>query len=164
MKTRFASLLVLGVLVSMTLSAQTKISGTLSCVKPDPLNSIPTGDGEGTVMNLAKVSCTWSKTFDMAGSTSKDGYSVAASEVHAGKSKEHGIHVSTMANGDKYYVHFQGTGTVNPDHSGAVSGTWTFEGGTGKLKGLTGKGTYKTTSKADGTGTADVEGEYSIPK
>src|SRR5262249_50541000 len=143
MKTRFALLLVLGVLVSVGLSAQTKISGTLSCAKPDPMYSIPTDDGNGTVMNLVKVTCTWTKTFDMAGSTSKDGHSVAASEVHGGKSKEHGIHVGTMSNGDQYYVHFQSTGTVKPDHSGTSSGTWSFEGGTGKLKGLTGKGTYK---------------------
>jgi len=163
MKTRFASLLVLGVLVATGLSAQTKISGTLSCARPDPVHSIPVEDGSGTVMNLVKVSCTWSKTFEMGGSTSKDGYSVAASEVHGGKSKEHGVHVGTMANGDKYYVHFQATGSMNPDHSGTASGTWTFEGGTGKLKGLTGKGTYKTTAKADGTGTTDVDGEYRIP-
>jgi hypothetical protein len=163
MKTRFASLLVLGVLVSVGLSAQTKISGTLSCVKPDPLNSIPTDDGQGTVMNLARVACTWSKSFDMAGSATKDGYSVSASEVHGGKSKEHGIHVGTTANGDKYYVHFQGTGSFNADHTGVANGTWNFEGGTGKLKGLTGKGTYKTTAKADGTSTAEIAGDYKTP-
>ncbi len=33
MRMRIASLLALGVLVSMTLSAQTKISGTLSCAQ-----------------------------------------------------------------------------------------------------------------------------------
>jgi hypothetical protein len=157
---RFASLLALGVLVSAGLSAQTRFSGTLTCPKPDPMYSIPTDDGNGTVMNLVKVSCTWSKTFEMAGSTSKDGQSVAASEMQAGKSKEHGIHVGTMANGDKFYVHFQGSGVVNADHSGAVTGTWTFEGGTGKLKGLTGKGTYKEANGADGMGTAEIEGEY----
>jgi len=164
MKMRLASLVALGVLVSMGLSAQTKISGTLSCAKPDPVNSIPTEDGAGTVMNLAKVQCTWSKGFDMGGIAAKGGYSVAASEVQAGKTKEHGIHVGTMANGDKYYVHFQSTGMVKADHSGTSSGTWSFEGGTGKLKGLTGKGTYKGTNNADGTGGAEVEGEYSVPK
>jgi len=163
MKTRFASLLALGLLASVGLSAQTKISGMLSCVKPDPMYSIPTDDGSGTVMNLVKIPCTWSKPIEMAGSTGKDGYSVAASEVHGGKTKDHGVHVGTMANGDKFYVHFQATGTVNADHSGASSGTWSFEGGTGKLKGLTGKGTYKTASKADGTSTTDVEGEYKTP-
>jgi hypothetical protein len=163
MKTRLASLLVLGVLVSMTLSAQTKISGTLSCNKPDPVHSLETGDGSGTVMNLAKVQCTWSKGMDMAGVTTKDGSSVAASEVNGGKTKDHGIHVGNMANGDKYYVHFQSTGTVKPDHSGTSDGTWSFDGGTGKLKGLTGKGTFKATNNADGTSTVDVQGEYKTP-
>jgi hypothetical protein len=163
MRSRFASLLIFGVLVSMSLSAQTRISGTLSCTKPDPMHSIPTDDGSGTIMNLVRVPCTWSKPVDMAGSPSKDGYSVAASEVHGGQTKEHGIHVGTMASGDKYYVHFQGSGTINADHSGTVNGTWTFEGGTGKLKGLTGKGTYKATAKADGSSTAEIQGDYKTP-
>jgi hypothetical protein len=150
--------------IAAVATAQTKISGTLSCAKADPMNSIETGDGAGTVMNLVKVQCKWTKGFEMAGLAAKDGYSVAASEMSAGKTKDHGIHVGTMANGDKYYVHFQSTGTVKPDHSGTSSGTWTFEGGTGKLKGLTGKGTYKGTNNADGTGGAEVEGEYSVPK
>ena len=163
MKTRFVSLWIAGVLASAALTAQTRISGTLQCGKADPVHSIEVADQGKAVMNLVKVPCTWSKTFDMAGVAVKDGYSVAATEVEGGKTKEHGIHVGTMANGDKYDVHFQGTGTVKPDHSGTVSGTWTFEGGTGKLKGLTGKGTYKTTANADGTGTALVEGDYKLP-
>ena len=124
------------------------------------MQSIEAGDGAGTVMNLAKVQCTWSKPFEMMGVAVKDGYSVSASEVQAGKTKDHGIHVGMMANGDKYYVHFQSTGTVKPDHSGNSSGTWSFEGGTGKFKGLTGHGTFKGTNNADGTGAAEVEGEY----
>ena len=163
MKTRFVSFLLAGVLASAVLTAQTKVSGTLSCAKADPAYSIPVGDAGQTVLNLVKVPCTWSKTFDLAGVATKDGYSVAASETHGGKTKEHGIHVGTMANGDTYSVHFQGTGSVKADHSGDASGTWTFEGGSGKLKGLTGKGTYKSTYNSDGTGIAQVVGEYKIP-
>jgi hypothetical protein len=41
-------------------------------------------------------------------------------------------------------------------------GTWSYIGGTGKFKGLTGKGTYK--GKAAGDAFEDtVEGEYSLP-
>ena len=163
MKSKALLFLAAGLLAAASLHAQTKISGTLQCGKADPVHSIEVGDAGKSVMNLAKVSCTWSKSFDMAGVAAKDGYSVAASEVHGGKTKEHGIHVGSMANGDKYDVHFQGTGTVKADHSGSVSGTWSFDGGTGKLKGLTGKGTYKTTTNADGTGSAEIEGEYKLP-
>jgi hypothetical protein len=43
----------------------------------------------------------------------------------------------------------------------AVSGTWTFVGGTGKHKSLKGKGTFKSASMdADGNITFDIEGEY----
>jgi hypothetical protein len=161
MKTLLACL----VLVSFATiaSAQTKISGMLSCGKADPMHSIEVGDAPGHAMNLGNVHCTWSKPFEMAGVAVKDGYSVASSEMNAGKMTETGIHVGTMANGDKYWVRFQATGTVASDHSGTVSGTWSFTGGTGKLKGLTGKGTYKGKSAPDGTGTADVEGEYKTP-
>jgi len=163
MKTRFVLVLLAGLLASAALTAQTRISGTLSCTRPDPAHSIEVGDTAASVMNLVKVPCTWSKGFDMAGLAVKDGYSVAASEVRGGKTKEHGIHVGTMANGDKYSVHFQGAGTVKPDHSGNAAGSWTFDGGTGKLKALTGKGTYKTTANADGTSTSEIEGEYKLP-
>jgi hypothetical protein len=41
-------------------------------------------------------------------------------------------------------------------------GTWTFVSGTGKCKGIKGKGTYKGTPNADGTVTYQVDGEYSM--
>lgn len=144
-------------------SAQTRISGKLACGKADPVHSIEVGDAPGHALSLVKVQCTWSKGIEMAGSTGKDGYSVASSEAHSAKTTETGIHVGTMANGDKFYVRFHGTGTVAKDHSGTASGSWNFTGGTGKLKGLTGRGTYKSKTAADGTGTSDIEGEYKTP-
>jgi hypothetical protein len=42
-------------------------------------------------------------------------------------------------------------------------GTWSFTSGTGKLKGIKGKGTYKGTANADGSMTYQVDGEYSLP-
>jgi len=45
------------------------------------------------------------------------------------------------------------------------TGPWSLTRGTGKLKGLTGKGTYKGTAGAAGTMTYEVQGEYqSSPK
>jgi hypothetical protein len=35
---------------------------------------------------------------------------------------------------------------------------WSFNGGTGKLKGLKGKGTYQVNTNADGSATVDVKG------
>jgi hypothetical protein len=42
--------------------------------------------------------------------------------------------------------------------------TWTITGGTGKLKGLKGKGTSRGKGAADGTSTWEAEGEYELPK
>jgi hypothetical protein len=39
---------------------------------------------------------------------------------------------------------------------------WTFYGGTGKLRGLTGKGTCTGTFEATGAAAFDIVGEYSI--
>lgn len=37
-----------------------------------------------------------------------------------------------------------------------------YTGGTGKLKGIKGKGTYTVTLNEDGSGVVDVEGEYTV--
>jgi hypothetical protein len=150
--------------LATVVSAQTKVSGTLQCPKAGLSHAVEVGDEPGHVITLGKVGgCTWSKTFEMAGVAVRDGYSIATGEIRSGKSTESGIHAGTMANGDKYFVRFRGNGTAAKDGSGSMDGTWSFTSGTGKLKGLTGKGTYKSTTKADGTGTSQVEGDYKTP-
>ena len=68
-----------------------------------------------------------------------------------------------MDNGDKFFVSFHGGSALKDGKPGPQQGTWSFTGGTGKLKGLKGKGTYKGTINDDGTATVDVEGEYELP-
>ena len=41
-------------------------------------------------------------------------------------------------------------------------GTWSYTGGTGKLKGLKGKGTYKASGATADTTEDQVEGEYTL--
>jgi len=67
-----------------------------------------------------------------------------------------------MENGDKLYTRYQGIGSVK-EGVATGEGTWSFTGGTGKLKGIKGKGTYKASGPLDGDGEAQVEGEYSLP-
>jgi hypothetical protein len=52
---------------------------------------------------------------------------------------------------------------VKDGKPGDGSGTWMYTGGTGKLKGLKGKGTYTIKFESDGSATAQVEGEYTLP-
>ena len=162
MKMILACLAVLA--LATTASAQTKISGTIRCNKPDPQYGIDIGDRPGHGFGIDKAACTWTKPMEIAGIQTKEGYSVGFGESSGNKSSGHGIHVSTMANGDKFYVRFQGTDTMKDGAPQSAQGTWSFTGGTGKLKGIKGKGTYKGTGGADGSFTYEVEGEYALPR
>ena len=69
--------------------------------------------------------------------------------------------MDTIENGDKAFVSFQGTASIKDNTS---EGKWSYPGGTGKLNGLKGNGTYKGKGAEDGSVTPDVEGEYTLPK
>lgn len=69
----------------------------------------------------------------------------------------------TMANGDKVYLREENTTTLKDGVAQTEDGNWTYTGGTGKFRGITGKGTYKVKFVADGTVTAEGEGEYALP-
>jgi hypothetical protein len=151
------------ILIASSASAQTKLSGTIECAKPDPQNAIPVNDRAGHAFVVMKVKCTWTKALDFAGVASKTGEDTVFSEVDGTRGRDSGYDVTTMANGDVFDVRFSGTSASNKD--GVLqtqAGTWFFIHGTGKLKGITGKGTYKGKGAADGTVTTDVEGTYQI--
>jgi len=67
-----------------------------------------------------------------------------------------------MENGDKFFVSFHDSAAVKDGKTAGAKGTWMYTGGTGKLKGVKGKGTYTVTMNADGTSTVDVEGDYEV--
>lgn len=144
-------------------SAQTKISGTFVCAKPDPTNMLPIGDRPGHAFLIMKNKCSWTKPMELAGVQSKSAEDTTSVEANGAKSRDSGYHTTTMANGDKFVVRFGGVSTL--DKNGAVqtqSGTWSFVRGTGKMKGITGKGTYTGKGAADGSVTTEVKGEYQI--
>ena len=68
-----------------------------------------------------------------------------------------------MSNGDKMYGRFHGSATLKDGAPDTAEGAWEFAGGTGKLKGIKGKGTYKGTAGPEGI-TYEVEGEYTLPQ
>jgi hypothetical protein len=65
-----------------------------------------------------------------------------------------------VANGDRYFVHFKGTSKLQGDRPVSGECTWKFTGGTGKLKGIKGKGTCKGTFQSDGRASWQIDGEY----
>lgn len=156
-------------LVATTLAAfaaaQTKTSGTLQCGKPDPFQKVDVGDKPDHTLTLSKVACTWTKPFEIAGIATKDGASAATGEMSGDKSWEQGIHYSSMANGDRIFVKYQGSAKLKDGAPQSAEGTWSYTGGTGKMKAIKGKGTYKGgPPAADGSMTFEVEGEYELPK
>jgi hypothetical protein len=150
-------------LLAGSAGAQNKVSGTIQCGKPDPQNAIPVGDKPGHAFVVMKAKCTWTKPLELSGVKSKTGEDTVFADSSGAKSRDSGVHISAMENGDQFVVRF--TGTTTSDKNGAVqaqTGTWSFVSGTGKLKGITGKGTYKGAGTADGNVTTDVEGDYQI--
>lgn len=144
--------------------AQTKISGTVTCGKPDVTQAIQVGDAKGHVMVLSQNKCTWSKPVEMEGLQAKDDVGSGLNDVRGATSHDQGYDVTTMSNGDKIYVRNSGTAKMKDNVPESMEGKWNFTGGTGKFKGLKGGGTYKGSGKADGTVTIEVEGEYTIGK
>ena len=145
--------------------AQTKISGTLQCTKADEEHVVEVGDRPNHSFVIEKGGkCTWIKPLEIAGMQAKESTGGASfTEISGTKFHGHGYGVITWPNGDKSYDYTQETGIIK-DGVPEAEGTWTFTGGTGKLKGLKGKGTYKGKRAADGSITGELEGEYELPK
>jgi len=152
------------VLASASLAAaQTKVTGTLQCGKPEAQHAIPAGDEPSHVFSVSKVSCNWTKAMEIAGTQSKDGTSTGFDEIKGNSAKGHGQHVSTTATGEKTFVRYEGSATMKDGAPQAAEGSWSYTGGTGKLAGIKGKGTYKGKASADGSVTYEVEGEFQLP-
>jgi hypothetical protein len=162
MKTRVLSVVVLVFAFAAAAGAQTKITGTAHCAKADPSYSIEVTDHPGHTVMLEKAACTWTKPMEIAGLKAKDGVDVKTMESTATKMISSGTHVSTMDNGDKFFVSFHDTTAVKDGKPADAAGSWSFTGATGKLKGLKGKGTYTAKLQADGSADVDVEGEYTM--
>jgi hypothetical protein len=161
MKTRFVSLLLLGVLVAAGLSAATKTSGTATC-KTDPATPVALTDMPNHAFAVGKAQCTWTK-FEVAGLPYKDGVSTELEEITGDTISMTGYHTATMSNGDTTTARYQGSAKTKDGKPVSGEGTWTFTSGTGKAKGIKGKGTFKGTANADGSVSYLVDGEYSLP-
>jgi hypothetical protein len=162
MKLHIVGITGLVLLLAPVVGAQTKVSGAHKCAKPEVVGTTDVADKPGHTMTLVKDSCEWTTPIEMEGLKAKDGTSTIFVDTTATRSSSTGVYVGTMENGDKFFVSFHDTAPVKDGKAGAGKGSWSYTGGTGKLKGIEGKGTYTTSMNEDGTGGAEVEGEYSI--
>jgi hypothetical protein len=143
-------------------AAQNKVSGTAQCPEtPGESHSIDVGDHPGHAYTIAKGECTWTTPLEIAGLKTTGDSAAGFAEIDGNRSREHSSRVDTMDNGDKYYVRTQGTSTMKDQNFVSGEGTWSFAGGTGKLKGIKGKGSYKCAPAGDNVD-CDIEGEYTL--
>jgi hypothetical protein len=165
MKYKFLALAVLSAAIAGSALAQTRISGTCKSGKPESSQStsqsIEVGDPAGHVLMINKGPCTWSVPMEIAGLKSTTATTAEAVDVTGAKFQTRGYVITTMENGDKAYGRYQGMGSVK---EGVITGegTWSYTSGTGKLKGVKAKGTFKSSGTTD-AGEFQVEGEYSLP-
>ena len=143
--------------------AQTKITGSLDCDKGDPRYTIPVPDREGFAFVVDQNKCTWPKHSPVEGLQPKELINTRSVEVTGASARTTAAGVTRYDNGDKLYTRSMGPGDLKALTS---SGKWSITGGTGKLLGIKGGGTYtcKMKSAEPGAGyTCDVEGEYTLP-
>ena len=144
--------------------AQTKISGAGKCGKPESQQAVEVGDRPGHMLVVMKYSCTWPTAIEMAGEKAKRYTAAITADVTGEKSQDRGYVVVTMENGDKAFVRIQGSGMAKGNGAHSGEGTWSYAGGTGKFKGLKGKGTYKSSGATADTTDDQIEGEYMLPE
>jgi hypothetical protein len=143
--------------------AQNKTGGSNVCAKPDPSHVLPAGDRPDHSLGVEQMKCTWPKPFEIGTDKAKESVATETMEISGNRSHVHGMHVVTMESGDKVFVSYQGAGTMKDGKAVEAKGTWSITGGTGKHKGLTGKGTYSCAPSGDTMGCSG-EGEYTPPK
>lgn len=147
-----------------TAAAQTKISGTVECPKPETQHSIEVGDRPNHAFSISQGKCNWTKPFEIAGTQSKEDAVTTSAEISGSTARERGYVVGTLANGDKFHVSLTSTTTLKDGAPQSSEGKWRFTRGTGKVKGVKGGGSYKCKGSADGALTCEVEGEATLPK
>ena len=160
-KTFFLCLIVFA--LATVASAQTKMSGTAQCGKPEPRYAIQVGDRPNHSFAISQTKCPYTKPSEVAGIQTKEFVTTAFSEISGSRATTRGFVDGTMANGDKFQVRSQGSASAKEGVIESAEGKWRYVGGTGKLKGIKGKGTYKGKGGPEGI-TYEIEGEYDLPK
>jgi len=146
-----------------SVTAGGKVSGTMTCSKPDPMHRVDAADWPGHAAMASRTPCTWTKAAEIAGMTTREGYSVGVADVENTVTTERGSHVTTMSNGERIYVQYRGKGMLTDKGAPIGSeGTWTFKGGTGDFASLQGMGTYRARANPEGSMSFAIEGNWKI--
>lgn len=94
-------------LCAATAGAQNKVSGTVQCGKPDPLQLATVGDHPGHSLGVERAKCTWPKPMEPGGDKTKESVGTATIDVTGDTSRTRGFHVATMESGDNFSFGFR---------------------------------------------------------
>jgi hypothetical protein len=158
MKTILAFLAVVS--LAAAAGAQTKVSGTLECAKPDPQHMVEVGDEAGHAFSIGQFKCTWSERLDYNGIKSKEGVGTSFDEISGTSSSFRGFYLDTMENGDNAHYRYEGTANVKGEMVETAESTWELFVGTGKMKGIKASGSCKGKGTEAGGVVWKCEGNY----
>ena len=116
------------------------------------------GDEEGHIIILTESKQVYFNEKTGEKST-RVGQNIMDINIKTGKGSLKSYGVMTSPNGDKRFTISEG----KPVGKGHWKGTYTYTGGTGKLEGIKGGGTFDSYSLAPGISYIEVEGEMEIP-
>jgi hypothetical protein len=143
--------------------AQTKIAGTSSCGKPNPHHAVDIGDRAGHVFSMDEVKCKWMMGMQIENARTTDDVVMMLSETTGNSSHERGYIVTKLDSGDMVFARYSGTTRMRHGVSVSSRGIWSYTGGSGKMDGLAGKGTFTASVEVNGSRTYQFEGRYSLP-
>ncbi len=156
-------------------SAQTRITGAFQCARPDPHYAMPVTDAAAAtppvaaakswhVLVLQQSTCSWTKPPQIGSAMPTDGRNSSTSDVDGARSRDLGYIEINMDNGAAFTMRYTGMAVLVDGVAQKMTGTWTLLAGSGKLKGITGRGTYNGAANADGSTAVHIGGEYQIPQ
>jgi hypothetical protein len=145
------------------IAAADHFTATCECGKADPQHLLPAGDRPDHTLGVEAAKCSWSKPLDIGGDKTKESLATDMIDVSGNKIHVRGVHELTMQSGDRVALRYQGSGRSKDNQESRLKGTFTFAEGTGKLKGIEGKGTFSCKSTGEGE-SCDVEADYELGK
>jgi len=163
---RFVKVFLISGFIATSIAAQAQVRGNISasstCGQSVVHQMATVGDEGQHTISLDQRVCAWSPAIVIGGMQGTRYTATGVDDVQFDKSRDRGYAVGTVENGDKYFLSYDGTATMNGPAPVHLEGLWYFTGGTGKLAGLKGSGTYKARPTADGRMAFVIEGVYTI--
>jgi hypothetical protein len=128
--------------LASSVMAQTRLSATSVCQPASSHQTITIDDERRHSISIDQRTCRWTAPLPFGPSSSAEYIASGIDDVQVESSHDSGYAVGKTTSGDKYFIRYLGTANMKGGAPSHLAGTWTFTGGTGALRGLTGHGTY----------------------